>query len=105
MAYDARKTDRPFPAISAPVYLSVGHTAHAKEHTGIQRVTRSLAREMQASGLKTEFIEWVQSKRRYVVLDESGFLLEAVEKWAVAFPPKTLLSVPTGTPHLRRRSS
>ena len=70
MAYDARKTDRPFPAISTPVYLSVGHTAHAKEHTGIQRVTRSLAREMQASGLKTEFIEWVQSKRRYVVLDD-----------------------------------
>lgn len=72
MENDARKTDRPFAPISVPIYLSAGHTAHSKEHTGIQRVTRSLARELQASGLRVEFLEWVQSKRRYVVLNDQA---------------------------------
>jgi len=70
MENDVGNPVRPFPSLSSPLYLSTGHTAHSEEHTGIQRVTRSLARELQASGLEVEFIEWVQSKYRYVVLDD-----------------------------------
>jgi glycosyltransferase involved in cell wall biosynthesis len=108
MAHDARKTDQPFPKIAAPVYLSVGHTAHAKEHTGIQRVTRSLARELQASGLKIEFIEWVQAKRRYVVLDdparrglarEGGPFFEPVESLFARVMPEASWHLPPSENH------
>jgi glycosyltransferase involved in cell wall biosynthesis len=60
----------PFPHIGVPIYLSTGHTAHSEEHTGIQRVTRSMARELLESGLRVELIEWVKWKRRYFVLDD-----------------------------------
>jgi len=70
MPVEPSSPDRSFPALSAPIYLSTGHTAHAREHTGIQRVTRSLARELRVSDLRVEFIEWIQKRRRYVILDD-----------------------------------
>lgn len=67
-----RSQNESFPALTGPVFFSAGHTAHATDHTGIQRVTRSLARELQASGLKVELVEWVHRKRRFVILDDSA---------------------------------
>lgn len=67
-----RSQNESFPALTGPVFFSAGHTAHATDHTGIQRVTRSLARELQASSLKVELVEWVHRKRRFVILDDSA---------------------------------
>lgn len=72
MVNETLRADPAFPAFNPPIYLSAGHTAHSAEHTGIQRVTRSLARELQGSGLQTELVEWMPSRRRYVVLDDSA---------------------------------
>lgn len=72
MAAPNLPSEKPFPANSPLIFLSAGHTAHARENTGIQRVTRSLARELQISGLPVELIEWVPSKRRFVVLDDTA---------------------------------
>lgn len=67
-----RSQKEPFPPLTGPVFFSAGHTAHATDHTGIQRVTRSLARELQSSGLKVELVEWVHRKRRFVILDDTA---------------------------------
>lgn len=72
MSDQPRSQNHPFPTFNGPIFFSTGHTAHATDHTGIQRVTRSLARELQASGLKVEFVEWVHRKRRFVILDDSA---------------------------------
>ncbi|MEZ5276242.1 MAG: glycosyltransferase family 1 protein [Opitutaceae bacterium] len=72
MATPNPSSEKSFPTNSPLIFLSAGHTAHARENTGIQRVTRSLARELQESGLQIELIEWVPSKRRFVILDDTA---------------------------------
>lgn len=54
------------------IYISVGHTAHSKYNTGIQRVTRSIAREALKLNPKTELLEWNIERGRYITLDDNA---------------------------------
>ena len=48
--------------------MAVGHTARSKENTGIQRVTRSLAREMLEIEPRLQLVEWHQKSSRLLNL-------------------------------------
>ena len=54
--------------MSPGIYLAVGHTSRSKVNTGIQRVTRSLAREALKIDPSLQLVEWHQKSRRLLNL-------------------------------------
>lgn len=58
--------------MSQPIYISAGHTAHSQFNTGIQRVTRSIARETLKANELAELLEWNIERSRYIILDDNA---------------------------------
>jgi len=56
--------------MEAPFYVSVAHTAHSKINSGIQRVTRSIAKEVLELYPNAELVEWFIEQNRFIILDE-----------------------------------
>jgi len=52
------------------IYVSVGHTAHSQVNSGIQRVTRSIAKEVLQRYKDSELLEWFLEQDRFILLDE-----------------------------------
>ncbi len=52
------------------LFVSVGHTAHSQVNSGIQRVTRSIAKEVLAKYEDSDMLEWFLEKNRFILLDE-----------------------------------
>ncbi|MCH6258665.1 glycosyltransferase family 4 protein [Puniceicoccaceae bacterium K14] len=58
--------------MSRTLYISTGHTAHSQFNTGIQRVTRSIAREAVVINPHAELLEWNIERGRYIILDDNA---------------------------------
>ncbi len=58
-----------FHSASPRIYLAVGHTARSKVNTGIQRVTRSLARETLEIEPRLQLVEWHQKSNHLLNLN------------------------------------
>ncbi len=56
----------------ATLFVSVGHTAHSEVNSGIQRVTRSIAKEVLKQYEDSDLLEWFLKKNRYILLDEAA---------------------------------
>lgn len=56
----------------AALFVSVGHTAHSEVNSGIQRVTRSIAKEVLKRYEDSDLLEWFLKKNRYILLDEAA---------------------------------
>lgn len=54
----------------AGLYVSVAHTAHSKVNSGIQRVTRSIAKEVLRRYEHSDLLEWFIEQNRFILLDE-----------------------------------
>ncbi len=52
------------------LYVSVGHTAHSQVNSGIQRVTRSIAKEVLRRYEDSDLLEWFLEQDRFILLDE-----------------------------------
>ena len=65
---------RPFSTVRGirknSLYVSVGHTAHAQLNSGIQRVTRSIAKEVLRRYEDSDLLEWFHEQGRFILLDE-----------------------------------
>ena len=56
--------------MEVPLYVSVAHTAHSKINSGIQRVTRSIAKVVLETYPQAELVEWFIAENRFIILDE-----------------------------------
>ncbi|MEM9159061.1 MAG: glycosyltransferase family 1 protein [Verrucomicrobiota bacterium] len=54
------------------LFISVAHTAHSKVNSGIQRVTRSIAKEVLNAYPGSDLLEWFIAGERYILLDETA---------------------------------
>jgi len=52
------------------LYVSVGHTAHSQVNSGIQRVTRSIAKEVLRRYEDSDLLEWFLEQDRFILIDE-----------------------------------
>ncbi len=52
------------------LYVSAGHTAHSQVNSGIQRVTRSIAKEVLRRYKDSDLLEWFLEQDRFILLDE-----------------------------------
>jgi len=57
---------------NAALFVSVGHTAHSEVNSGIQRVTRSIAKEVLNRYEDSDLLEWFTRRNRYILLDEAA---------------------------------
>lgn len=59
----------PLPRGSRIVYIYVEHTANCPTNTGVQRVTRSLAKGLRAHGERVRFVKWHPASQRCLLIN------------------------------------